>query len=379
MTRVKHISHLEDLLLENRIDTAISMIYNLCGDNKLEMSTKWDGAPSIFAGTDPEDNAFFVACKSIFNRNPKIYKTISSIMGDSIDPGLKDKLAKSLVHMREMNIKGVLQGDFIYTKEDLFEMDIASESFLAFHPNILVYAVPKKSEIASRILASDLGVVWHTVYSGRTLGSMQKDFTRTPESCFTEIKEVFSLDPTLDSRQYGSNPEIIYNGHEDLNMTNWLSNLYNRELLQTQINSYIKQNDRFNDCDEFVKHINDGVLGRYVVEWEKRKTDAGRGRMRAKYMAYTDFCYSFKFKNLMEMYIKVSEFKDKTIAAISNMSEFKVFLKTEEGYVSTNHEGYVINDDENVVKLVNRFDFSAANFNKKYIRGWELKRYDVMS
>ena len=46
------------------------------------MTVKWDGAPAIFAGIDPEDGKFFVAKKSVFNVNPKIYKTEQEIDDD---------------------------------------------------------------------------------------------------------------------------------------------------------------------------------------------------------------------------------------------------------------------------------------------------------
>ena len=35
--------------------------------SSVNMTVKWDGAPAIFAGIDPEDGKFFVAKKSVFN------------------------------------------------------------------------------------------------------------------------------------------------------------------------------------------------------------------------------------------------------------------------------------------------------------------------
>ena len=47
------------------------------------MTVKWDGAPAIFAGIDPSDGKFFVAKKSVFNVNPKLYKSVADIDADT--------------------------------------------------------------------------------------------------------------------------------------------------------------------------------------------------------------------------------------------------------------------------------------------------------
>ena len=47
--------------------------------SSVNMTVKWDGAPAIFAGVDPEDDKFFVAKKSVFNVSPKLYKTNKEI------------------------------------------------------------------------------------------------------------------------------------------------------------------------------------------------------------------------------------------------------------------------------------------------------------
>ena len=55
----------------------------LAGQHEGNVSVKWDGAPAIFAGTDPTDGKFFVAKKGIFNKNPKVYKTPEDVDADT--------------------------------------------------------------------------------------------------------------------------------------------------------------------------------------------------------------------------------------------------------------------------------------------------------
>ena len=83
-----HLEHIEDEILNNGIEggrAAIRFIQSLrdmlAGDSKsqVNMSVKWDGAPALFAGTDPADGQFFVAKKSVFNKDPILYKKESDI------------------------------------------------------------------------------------------------------------------------------------------------------------------------------------------------------------------------------------------------------------------------------------------------------------
>ena len=54
------------------------------------------------------------------------------------------------------------------------------------------------------------------------------------------------------------------------------------------------------------------------------------------------------------------------------MVENQGYVKTKKGFVVTNPEGYVaINRDGDAIKLVNRLEFSKANFNSDVIKGWE--------
>ena len=113
-----HMEHIEDNVLNGGVDGAReSMNFlralrdMLAGNAKssVNVSVKWDGAPAIFAGTDPSDGKFFVAKKGIFNKNPKVYKTQEDIKQDT-DGDLKDKLSLALNLLPKLGIKGVIQG-----------------------------------------------------------------------------------------------------------------------------------------------------------------------------------------------------------------------------------------------------------------------------
>ena len=76
-----HMEHIEDNVLNGGVDgarEAINFLRSLrdmlSGNAKttVDATVKWDGAPAVFAGIDPNDNKFFVAKKGIFNKNAKV-------------------------------------------------------------------------------------------------------------------------------------------------------------------------------------------------------------------------------------------------------------------------------------------------------------------
>ena len=86
-----HLEHLEDEIINYGITggrAALNFLQSLrdmmAGSSRssVNMTVKWDGAPAIFAGIDPEDDKFFVAKKSVFNVNPKLYKTPAEVDAD---------------------------------------------------------------------------------------------------------------------------------------------------------------------------------------------------------------------------------------------------------------------------------------------------------
>lgn len=197
-----HMEHLEDNILNAGVEGARQSINYLrslrdmlagSSPKSVNVTIKWDGAPAVFAGVDPSDGKFFVAKKGIFNKDPKVYKTPADIDADT-SGDLNTKLKLALEELPKLGIKGVVQGDFLYSKEDLREVDINGEPYITFHPNTIVYAVPKNSELAREILASRIGVVWHTTYRGDSLESMSASFGEEIATRLKKVKSVWSVD-----------------------------------------------------------------------------------------------------------------------------------------------------------------------------------------
>ena len=89
----------------------------LAGSSKssVNVTVKWDGAPAIFAGINPENGQFFVGTKGVFNKNAKINYSHDDIDRNHPSSGLNQKLKVALTELSKLGIKDVLQGDMMFT------------------------------------------------------------------------------------------------------------------------------------------------------------------------------------------------------------------------------------------------------------------------
>ena len=116
--RNTHLEHLEDDILndglkggKNALNFLGSLMTMLQSNTRSSMNVtvKWDGAPAIFAGTNPDNGKFFVGTKSIFNKTPKINYTNADIDANH-GGGLADKLKVALKYFPALGIPGIWQG-----------------------------------------------------------------------------------------------------------------------------------------------------------------------------------------------------------------------------------------------------------------------------
>ena len=142
-----HLEHLEDEVLNGGINgtrAAINFLRSLrdmlAGNVKksVNVSVKWDGAPAVFAGINPENGKFFVGTKGVFNKNPKVNYTNTDIDANHSSAGLNAKLKVALKYLPSLGIKEVLQGDLLFTQDDLSTETIDGKSYIT----CLLYTSP---------------------------------------------------------------------------------------------------------------------------------------------------------------------------------------------------------------------------------------------
>ena len=122
-----HLTHLEELLLTRGFEGykmaksfLIELVKNLRGnsDAKVNTTVKWDGAPAMFVGTNPDNGQFFVGTKSVFTQNPKLVKSASDLDKFGYEGDLRNKIAIVLRELPKLGIQDVLQGDLMYIRSD---------------------------------------------------------------------------------------------------------------------------------------------------------------------------------------------------------------------------------------------------------------------
>lgn len=393
-----HMEHLEDNILNAGVEGArqsinyLRSLRDMLAGNAakaMNVTIKWDGAPAVFAGIDPRDGKFFVAKKGIFNKDPKVYKTPADIDADtSGDLNIKLKLA--LEELPKLGITGVIQGDFLYSREDIREVDIDGAPYITFHPNTIVYAVPKGSNLAKEILASRIGVVWHTRYRGETLETMSATFGEEIASGLQKTKTIWSVDAVYKDVSGSAN----FNAKETKEITALLSNAGkifsglkrealngisdNDELLirvKTFINSKVRAGQRIGDTTTFVNDLIKYIHDYYQKEIDKKATDKSKAvweAKRAEIMKYFSNTPKVDVIKIFDMYNMIVDAKLMIIRKLDKAKSIGTFLKTADGYKVTEQEGFVAIDHvgKNAVKLVDRLQFSHANFSADIMKGW---------
>ncbi len=359
-------------------------------EKKVDVTVKWDGAPAIFAGQDPSDGKFFVAKKGVFNKNPKVYKTYADIDADT-SGDLADKLKACLMWLPKINIKGVIQGDLLFTQSDLKTETIEGESYVTFHPNTLVYAVPANSELAKSIKVAKIGIVWHTMYEGESFETMSASFGKDILSTLKKDKNVWMSDvdykdvsgkATMTQEETQKVTAILSEAgkiFQKLDATILNAIKEDEELLQrikTFNNTKIRARLQITDVKKHVQELIDYIQDIYTKEEESKKSEKGKLSVTLKRNRILRF-FSAKNKTALEnIFTMMNLLAEAKLILIKKMDEVKTlntFLLTKKGYEVTGVEGYVAIDKlkGNAVKLVDRMQFSYANFSPDVIKGWQ--------
>ena len=383
-----HLEHLEDEILNNGITgtrKAINFLQALrdmlAGNAKsgVNVTVKWDGAPAVFAGINPENNQFFVGTKSVFNKNAKINYTPEDVDRNHPIGDLNNKLKVALTHLSKLGITDVLQGDLLwYTQDNFTEQVIDGKKYITFQPNTIVYAVPKKD--ASQILSSKMGIVWHTTYSGDTMEGMSATLSVNMRK-LTKTTDVWYSDATYKDTSGTAN----FNKEETKNITKILSNAgkifhkLNPKILQKIVedekililvktfnNTKVREGQKITNTLRHARELGEYVEEKYQKEIDKLKRPQSK---ETKTKEMREFVGFFKkhlkdISNIFEMQNLLIFAKDKIISKLEKAKgAMDTFIRTDDGYRITQPEGFVAVDKVGkAVKLVNRLEFSRANF-----------------
>jgi hypothetical protein len=393
-----HLEHLEDDIINrgssggrNAVNFLKSIRNMLAGsaNGRVNMSVKWDGAPAIIAGINPENGKFFVGTKSVFNVTPKINYTSSDIARNHSGP-VADKLRVCLSELKKLGITNIYQGDLLFTKGDLKTASIDGEKMITFTPNTITYAVPVDSGIGRKIARAKLGIVFHTYYTGKDMKSLTAGFGTVSGKSGSSAVFLASAgytdtsgSSTFTTSELSSFDALIRMAEGSLSKAASLLDLMksNDSLsvgfrLKSFFNYYIKNSK--GDSMAKVKTLQDMFREYYEqilrAEIDARKT--GSGKQKYKDILKTNLQFIDKNRNALYFaiasHVSLGKAKNFLIQKLAQIQSIGHFIRTANGYRVTNPEGYVAVDKRSgAVKLVDRLEFSRANFTiaKDWVKG----------
>ena len=388
-----HLEHLEDEIINNGIDggrAAINFVRSLRdmmkGNSKsnVNMTVKWDGAPAILAGKHPEDGRFFVAKKSLFNKEPLFYTSESEIKNASeLSGDLETKFLESYKYLSKLSWGDkIFIGDLMFTDSDKKEKTIDDVDYIAFQPNTILYAIQKDSKLGQTIDNAKYGIVFHTSYSGGTIADLSASFG-------VDISTLgASSDIWLDDASYKDvSGNSTLTAKETVALTKALSETgkafqkIKRPSLQkfmkvqetiakkgagatykTYVNTQIRKGKFDLSYKKYLSYFDNYWRDKVVKKVKMEKTKEMKRKMgdqlRRELMSAKVFIDALC---IFQTQLVVA--KDVVIKGLNKAKSVGTFVRTDTGLKTVNPEGYVAIDKEGkAVKLVDRMEFSLNNF-----------------
>lgn len=389
----RHLTHIEDAVLEggvagtrNAIQFLIALRDMFADDGKtlsegrgsLILRTKFDGAPALYAGINPENGKFFVGSKSIFAKNAKLNYTDADIRANH-QGGLAEKLSTALRYLPELGIKDIVHGDFMFSRNELKTETIDGKKYITFRPNTITYAVLDGTTLASQVKRAQMGIVFHTTYHGKTMDSLQTHFDVNigkfrnsnnvwyRENKFTDVTGRATLTKSENARlssilsSIGSLFRTIPAG-----LLNEISvNEMYRIPIMTFHNQKVRAGEHLgtNHINELIKYVEDkynaNVLAAKMAA-TKQKRIAEKNRIVGWFRRN-----AVNLKKIFDLQNLLIDAKMMLINKFNQVNDLGTFMHTPDGgYKVTTPEGYVAawSTGGDAVKLVDRMGFSRANF-----------------
>jgi len=372
-SKLTHLEHLEDHVINAGSEGFHHAVNNLVQTHNLltgkksnaSISTKYDGSPSIIAGHNPENGKFFVASKSVFNKNPKLNYTIEDIAKNhGHAPGLVSKLSHALKYLPKVIPPGkVYQGDLMYSKDD-GDVQETKDSY-HFKPNTITYSVKKNNPEANKIKKAKLGVAFHTAYSGPSLDNMKAEYN-ADTGHLKANDNVHIINTKFDHTAATLTPKANeeYNKHFSAAIAehNKLQNYGHQNGHEDRMKEYINQTVK----DESTPNTND--YKKYLKSWhskqiDKVKTQVAKQRKTNEMNSVLNhvdthkshFDSSFKIHHHLQ---KAKDILTHSMAAADFDYNHSINGK------AAKPEGFVVAINNRPTKFVDREEFSKANFQR---------------
>tara|TARA_E500000331_G_scaffold129878_1_gene127015 strand:+ start:25 stop:1239 length:1215 start_codon:yes stop_codon:yes gene_type:complete len=382
-----HLEHIEDIVITDGYEGGKAVLEYFRGllltlkgtsSEAMSVSVKWDGAPAVVCGINPDNGKFFVGTKSVFAKAAKINYTKKDIANNHGTDDLGQKLLKCLVHIKKLNIQGVVQGDLLFTDEDITRKNVDGRPHLTFTPNTITYAVPEGGELSKQIDRAKVGIIFHTTYVGDSLAEMNakggadvSGFAQSPDVFFdnASYKDVSGSAKFTDDET-----KKFYNGIEKLenllnNVPRNLASVLTQNadfvpMFQMYINAMVKQGSLPSNVNQFLQGFKKFYADRMQQQMSGLKAQKALQLRQDKMQEMPVFLNRAKkpLQAMLTFYKAVQTMKAFVLKKMNQAMAIGSFSQTDSGLEVTEPEGFVAVDKTgNAVKLVDRLGFSRRN------------------
>lgn len=302
---------------------------------------------------------------------------------DDLSDELKKKFLLAFEMYKDAGLTEILQGDFLFDSSDLTSQRIDGEEYVTFHPNTIAYSIPADSELGKIIKKKKMGIVFHTTYNGRTIPTLTAKagvkLPRAPKDVW-QIDADYKMTTLLTKNQVNDIDSELTNigrhfRYVSRNTFNRMNDPFIAALATTYTNAFIRAN-KTPTAEEAARGFPEFIKEKFNKEIAKRKTPAGQAKQKELMKQAISPIMAVpknELVSIFHLYYSLQKAKNILIKKLSTASFIKTFLKTTDGWKVTGQEGFVASDKlgQNSVKLVDRLDFSYANFSDDVIKGWQ--------
>lgn len=308
-----HLEHPEDMVFHGEYISLLNFFYNLPSNQRV--SVKWDGAPALVWGICPSSGRFFVGTKSVFNkRKIKInynHYDIDNNHGDN--PAVASILHVAFECLPVPGNGGYVQGDFIgFGDTDTFK------------PNTIEYRF-------ENTIKQSIVVALHTRYMG----------------AFVEPRAQFgiSTNDVIWSDRRQDRCYLIDTAHASVDYKSVFGKMY-----RTQLAKFFASRAKFPAARATTQYLKTHV-NKYIRQGIMPTATEMYDSLPDKYKSQVNV-------DLFRLFEVIYNLKNKVMKHIVVHNQAECYIDGQ----PTDHEGFVITSSGQTYKMVNRLEFSKANF-----------------
>lgn len=390
-----HQTHFEDLVLLgpnglDELDDKIEGMLERLEDkgSRLNTTIKIDGAPALFCWSSYSgypDNS--IALKAFTNGPQTALSSVEEIQQKyptEDRANMREMLRYGLELAKYIPAGECWQGDCLFTKDSKKEENIDGTDYITFQPNKIIYAFSEDQPGYEEVKNADFGIAFHTIYRGedkKQTFNVDRSRLNVPSNIYVmspaisvdtksfnlnqikaQVNKLHSLEGELLSNK---NYETLVSNEEFMDFWNTFENKTLADNKQVTINE-----------TTFINELKEHIKEKLTQKASKLKTEKGR----ANYMTKIDELAQLVDNNSKLLTVIVKTLNE---AAKIKMLLWEGFKQTKTGYdtyYKSRTKGYFKGDmegirmsdqDGNIVKIVDRTNFSSYNRDPDIIGGWE--------